>query len=100
LEEEPEIEERLLPYVDAFAVLSAGRTVGMAANPIPLTEIEAYCRLYQVEDTDRFIRLIRAMDGAYMDYMDHKAEKAKANQNGHRHSRPQARRGSRPPKRR
>lgn len=89
LENEPDIEARLLPYVEAFAVLNAGRSAGMTANPIPLTEMEAYIRLYQVADIVRFIRLIRAMDKAYM---DHSADKAKVPKNGHRHSRPQARR--------
>ena len=93
LEDEPEIDERLLPYVEAYAVLNAGRTSGMTANPIPLTEIEAYCRLYEVADISRFVRLIRAMDGAYMGYVADKAKKAP--QNGHRHTRPQARRISR-----
>lgn len=70
--ERPELFEDLHEVVDAFAVLSAGRTLSLglgaaAANPIPLVEVEAYCRLAGILDTAEFCWLIRAMDAAYLE---------------------------------
>jgi hypothetical protein len=72
LAERPELFEDLHDVVDAFAVLSAGRTLSLGlgaavANPIPLVEVEAYCRLAGIVDTAEFCRLIRAMDAAYLE---------------------------------
>lgn len=56
-------------FWQAFHELSPGRTMtGFGAGPIPLTEIEAYCRLYSLdEDTSlELLRHIRAMDSYYV----------------------------------
>lgn len=68
----PELYDDLYEVTEAFAVLSAGRTLsigvgGAVANPVPLGEIDAYCRLTGIIDTAEFSRLIRAMDGAYLE---------------------------------
>lgn len=67
----PELFDDLHPVVDAFAVLSAGRTLsqgpgGAAPNPIALAEIETYCRIFGIADQVELCRLIRAMDAAYL----------------------------------
>jgi hypothetical protein len=84
LEQEVELERRLIPYVDAFATLHSGRQSGMAANPILLSEIESYCRMYRVYDMDRFIRYIRVMDRSFIEYS---AKKAEQDGRRHRHNR-------------
>lgn len=72
LADRPALHDDLYETAEAFAALSAGRTLsiglgGAVANPIPLAEIDAYCRLTGVADTAEFCRLIRAMDAAYLD---------------------------------
>lgn len=49
--------------------------MGFGVGCIPLTELEAYIRLYRVEDIDRFIQLIRAMDGTYVEKVNQKHER-------------------------
>jgi hypothetical protein len=54
----------------AFCYLSASRPSGFAgAMPIPLTEIDAYCRLANipVESRMRFMRMMRRLDSDYLD---------------------------------
>jgi hypothetical protein len=60
---------------DAFVVLSASRPAAFGIGCIPLTEIESYVRLYEVEDIDRFIQLIRAMDGAFVEKVNQRNER-------------------------
>ncbi|WPZ36264.1 hypothetical protein T8K17_08950 [Thalassobaculum sp. OXR-137] len=72
LADRPELYEDLYEVVEAFATLSAGRTLSMGlggaiANPIALAEIDAYCRLCGITDTAEFSRLIRVMDAAYLE---------------------------------
>ncbi|WP_420562608.1 phage tail assembly chaperone [Thalassobaculum sp.] len=72
LSDRPELFEDLYEVAEAFAVLSAGRTLSLGlgaaiANPIALAEIDAYCRLVGIADTAEFSRLIRAMDAAYLE---------------------------------
>jgi len=59
---------------DAFSTLAASRNIGMAAGPIPLSEIEAYVRLFGLVDDDleRFVHLIYAMDGAWLKWANKK----------------------------
>jgi hypothetical protein len=49
--------------------------VGFGIGCIPLSEIESYIRLYEVEDIDRFIQLIRAVDGAFVQKVNQRAER-------------------------
>ncbi|WP_281683894.1 phage tail assembly chaperone [Thalassobaculum salexigens] len=72
LADRPELYEDLYEVAEAFATLSASRSLSMGlggavANPIALAEIDAYCRLAGITDTAEFCRLIRAMDGAYLE---------------------------------
>lgn len=72
LADRPELFEDLHPVAEGFATLSAGRTLsvglgGVIANGISLVEIDAYCRLNGIADAAEFSRLIRAMDGAYLE---------------------------------
>ena len=60
---------------DAFITLSTSRSAAFGVGCIPLSEIEAYVRLYEVEDIDRFIQLIRAMDGAFVEKVNQRNER-------------------------
>lgn len=67
LRDRPEPFDDLAPVLRAFALLSAvrpfaGGPAGAAPAPIPLAEMQAYCRLFGVADVEEFVRLIRAMD--------------------------------------
>jgi hypothetical protein len=72
---EPEIYPDLNDITDAFAVLSFSRSNGFNLGFIPLTEIAAYCKMFEVEDLERFIRLIRAMDVTYIESVEERNKK-------------------------
>lgn len=65
----------LIDVRDAFVVLSPSRPFGFGVGCIPLSEIESFVRLYEVEDVDRFLRLIRAMDTAYVEKINQRNER-------------------------
>lgn len=69
LETKPILYDWMIEYLEGFQVLSRTRSIGMALNPIPLTEIESYLRLYGSIDPIRFIRYICKMDSVYLDVM-------------------------------
>jgi len=54
----------------AFRELSTDRPVGFERGAIPWRSIDAYAARYGLigDDFDRFVRVIRAMDAAYLDY--------------------------------
>lgn len=57
--------------LEAFALLSGSRGAGLGRPlPIPLSEIESYCRLFGLTDPDDvvdLVELIVAMDTVYLD---------------------------------
>lgn len=65
----------LLDVRDAFVVLSPSRPFGFGVGCIPLSEIESFIRLYEVDDVDRLLRLIRAMDTAYVEKINQRNER-------------------------
>lgn len=65
----------LIDVRDAFVVLSPSRPFGFGVGCIPLSEIESFIRLYEVEDVDRFLRLIRAIDTAYVEKINQRNER-------------------------
>lgn len=75
----PELEPHLVCYSEAFADLSTDRPLGAmgGAGPIPWSAIDRYAARHEIDDLDefdRFRRMIRAQDRAYL---DHVAEEAK-----------------------
>lgn len=67
-------------YYEAFIVLSSSRTVGMATNPIPLSEMLAYCDLYGLDGDERhdFVYLIQSLDREYLNWvMDQSKKKSR-----------------------
>jgi hypothetical protein len=53
----------------AFWDLSASRTMGFSAGPIPVSEVLAYCRLLDVEEAEGFFRLIRTLDAIFLGHL-------------------------------
>lgn len=61
------------PYYQAWQTLSISRPVGMGGPlPIPLSEVETYCRMAAVPLYERlaFARVMRRVDGAFLDLID------------------------------
>lgn len=54
----------------AFDDLSTDRAVTQAGPlAIPFTSIDRYAERYDIDDFDRFLELIRAMDKEYLDFV-------------------------------
>lgn len=56
----------------AFYALSSDRPVGLARGPIPWRSIHFFAERYglDVDEFDRFAAVIRAMDAAYLAYLN------------------------------
>jgi len=69
----PEMIEDALGWYDAFQQLTHSRPSGFSgALPIPLTELEAYCRIMDlpIEDRPDFVRVLRRVDLGYLALLD------------------------------
>jgi hypothetical protein len=65
---------------DAFWNLTTDRPVGFATGPIPWTAVDRYAARHRIDGADafeRFLAVIRAMDGAYLDHLEREREKAR-----------------------
>jgi len=67
LDSKPDYPSAYFEYIAAFNLLNRSRNQGMSQGYIPLTEIEAYIRLYLIEDIEMFVTLIVEMDNVYLD---------------------------------
>lgn len=50
----------------AFNELQTCRPIGMSVGPIPWVAIDAYARAKDIAETERFERLIRALDSEFL----------------------------------
>lgn len=68
VQNQPQLREDLHWIVEAFYRLSGSRQIGFGTGPIPLSEIDAYIRLFGLldDDIDAFFRLITALDAVYI----------------------------------
>lgn len=66
----PELAAHLLFEFSAFRDLSGDRSIGMDRGPIQWSSIDRYCHRYLIvgEEFERFARIIRALDEAYLGY--------------------------------
>lgn len=79
----PVLYDDLADIAEAYSVLSASRPTGFSGPlPIPLSEVAAYIELYEVADRERFVRLVRALDDAYL--AEHYRKHARAEAVGER----------------
>ncbi len=80
LQATPELRGYLIPYWQAFNILSPSRQIGLGVGAIPLSEIEAYIRLYEITDSEEkeeLLYFIREMDGVFLKH--HKKDKGTQN---------------------
>ena len=64
-------------YADAFWRLNNDRQLGAGLGPISFLSIDAYGRRYGIDDLDefdRFLSIIRAMDAEYLQLRNPKAD--------------------------
>lgn len=66
-------------YLNAFDILSSGRSIGFSRNPITFLEIVTYAQIYDVEDFDSFCLLIQHLDREFLEYLASQ-EKSKSNE--------------------
>lgn len=77
LENRPVMHEWMKEYTTGFSILSSTRQYGMGPNPIQLSEILAYLKLYGAEDMEAFIENILLMDASFLSVKAQKAEREK-----------------------
>lgn len=84
--DEPECPEGVEFYFRAFWALSTERQIGTAMGPIPESRIEKYSRKRGLDPEVRqiFIRCIRMMDSAFMEWNSEEAAKLSKSKEGHR----------------
>lgn len=75
-------------YINAFRLLSTERQIGMELGEIPWSKIVEYgCRAGLDQDmVDALVFIIREMDGAYLDWMQKEASKARQGSTNNRGS--------------
>ena len=67
LDNKPTEDAETSDYLSAFARLSAARQIGMAANPIPLSEIALYYQhIDPLGSLDDFILIIQSLDSLFL----------------------------------
>jgi hypothetical protein len=69
-------------YFDAFRELSTSRPVGMEIQHIPFTAIAEYFRIYELQDFDEFLYIIRCMDNTLLELNASKTRVEVGDRNG------------------
>lgn len=79
MENRPELYPDLVPVWEAFVLLSPSRSMGWGAGAIPLSEIKAYCEMFDIEGDDReeLLILLRALDDEYLKSTNEKGKSKK-----------------------
>jgi hypothetical protein len=77
---QPGLHPLILWVWEAYGILDKGRQWGHSGpQPILVSELEAYCRLKDIEDRSDLVRYIQQMDSAYLkDYRVKAERKAKS----------------------
>lgn len=81
-------------YIDAFHELSTCRISGMGLSPIPFTAISHYATIYDIEDFEEFLYIIRVMDTAFLN-INRRKQKAKENASATKKNIPNTSKGNR-----
>jgi len=71
LEKKPALYPDLVPDYKAFIILSASRRIGMVEGPIPISDIKAYCEMFDITDYDQkrqFLKRIKILDRTYLEF--------------------------------
>jgi hypothetical protein len=64
-------------YMEAFRELSSCRPGGMDIQAIPFTAVAEYCRVFDIDDLEDFLFIIRSLDKEYLRIVADEAEKKK-----------------------
>ena len=78
LDQMPEVEKNIWPYLKAFNFLSSSRRMGFGPGYIPLSEIVVYCDLILIDDPDtRFLyaQIIQELDAFYLQVTEKQGDK-------------------------
>ena len=79
LKDMPELNTRMVFFIEAFYTLNKGRQSGLnGANPLQLSEIRTYMDIYGVEDVDDrdfFLNAIQSMDWVYLQHVERRQAK-------------------------
>lgn len=70
LENRPDIHPWMHEYLDAFTILGNSRDFGFSANPIRLSEIVAYTKLFGCSDVSLFVTIIQHLDRIYFEHIN------------------------------
>lgn len=63
----PALHELIMWVWDAYGVLDKGRQWGYnGPQPIQVSELEAYCRMNNINDRSGLVSYIQKMDGVYL----------------------------------
>ena len=79
LDEKPELTGDLVPFWNAFQVMSRSRSVGMGVGGIPLSAYESYFRIWRItdwEDQLEYLRFVGALDSEYLDFQSENNKKS------------------------
>lgn len=76
---QPTLHSLIIWVWEAYGTLDKGRQWGHSGpQPILVSEIEAYCRLNEIEDRSDLVKYLQQMDGVYLkDYRVKAERKAK-----------------------
>lgn len=80
----PQILPGLEMYYEAFSELSTCRSNGMAMGPIPWTAIDQYALRhgFEADGFEYLVRMVRALDDAFLAYSQKKAKEEAAQNAG------------------
>lgn len=74
LEAEPVLPAYWRPVWDGFLTLNRCRPVGFGVGAIPLAEIKCYLEMFTYPDVEEFVRCVKEMDAAYLEFVDKKEQ--------------------------
>lgn len=72
MQSRPELTNASTEIVEAFTYLSASRQIGMAAGPIPFSEIALYAEMTSQVDFWGFVFLVQQIDQEYVSIIGEK----------------------------
>lgn len=77
LEEEPTLFSDLVPYWNAFHILSSSRSSGMSVGAIPLPAYESYFRIFGIDSLEEqlnYIKFVGVLDSEFLLWQGEKSE--------------------------
>ena len=78
LDEEPFLEQEASYYWNIFTYLSNSRDIGMQMGYIHLSEMQAYCVLFNVDDPEEILALVEIISQVDGHYVEQQREKQKS----------------------